>query len=64
LACERCIDVHKAQAVGAQVDECPCRCHKSKNKVMDTAGNVSYINMTNDGGHTGNVTLNSDGTFS
>ncbi len=73
MSCERCIDIHKAQAVGITGTPCKCKCHDySIGKTNITTGtsadpaSVTYLNMTgSDGNSTGttNVKINSDGTF-
>ena len=62
MSCERCIDIHKAQAVGISKSPCDCKCHDYIGKITDPTS-VTYLDMT-DTASTANVKINSDGTFS
>ena len=62
MACERCIDIHKAQNIGATSSPCECDCHVDSNSVSSTDKSVSFINYNVDCG-TDTVKIEADGTF-
>ncbi len=73
MSCERCIDVHKAQAVGATQNKCTCDCHQrtvgTGNDFASTftpdPNSISFLNMTDCTSNGGaSVVLNPDNTFS
>ena len=65
VSCERCIDIHKAQAVGISSTPCKCKCHDYSIGKVDNPASVTYMNLNQDtSSATANVKINPDGTFS
>lgn len=67
MACERCIDIHKAQNIGATLQTCECKCHDDNNAYLTTQDSVSFLDMTdktekNTSG-SNQVRMGADGSF-
>jgi len=64
MACERCIDIHKAQNVGITSDPCPCKCHKDSHSINLSADSaITLLDMTEKDYTTKKVEIQSDGSF-